>query len=350
MRGGHICLFGDAISVHVQRWASELLWRGWQVSLITARPHPIEGVRQIVLTPVRRSIDWPARISEARRAVEALKPDLVHAHYITSYGFLAACCDYQPLVMTAWGSDLLVTPRRNWFIRRLTAWVLERSRLLTGDSHDLLDAALRLCPGAHVALIHWGVDLSRFTPVPWAEKTGFEVASLRNWEPNYRIDTIIDALISVRARFPGVPIRLHLLGSGSQESALRDQTHRLGLDAVVRFHGHLDDAGMAAVLRNCKLSISVPESDATSVSVLESMACGLAVIASDLPANRQWLNPELLVPSGQPQAIADTWAKLVVNDARTASLAVENAERMRLEGDRRTQMDAMDRLYRNLLA
>jgi glycosyltransferase involved in cell wall biosynthesis len=143
---------------------------------------------------------------------------------------------------------------------------------------------------------------------------------------------------------------LHLLGGGSLEATLRAQVARLGLQDALQFHGRLDDMGMAAVLARCKLSISVPASDATSVSVLESMACGLPVIATDLPANRDWLDAALLVPVGDAAALARLWQALADDDARAQCIGAAHAERIAREGDRRVQMDVADRLYRNLLA
>ena len=339
---------GDANSVHVQRWVREMKSRGWRVSVVTARPQPMDGVEQIVLPPVQRSSDWLWRAGAARRALAWLKPDIVHAHYITSYGYLAARAGVQPLVMTAWGSDLLVTPKRGALMRWLTAWTLRRARLITGDSQDLLEVAHGLAPAVATKLVHWGVELSRFTPAAWAAKPAAEAVSLRSWEPNYRIDTIVRAFAQVHAARPQA--RLHLLGGGSQEALLRKLVADMALQDAVLFHGRLDDTGMAAMLARCKLSISVPESDATSVSVLESMACGLAVIASDLPANRAWLQPDAVVPAGDTAVLADRWAALLDDDARTAAWAGQNAERIALEGDRRVQMDAMDAAYRRLLA
>ena len=343
----HLVLLGDATSVHVQRWAREMGARGWRVSLVTARPQPIDGVEQVTLPPVARSSDWLWRVGAARRAIAALAPDIVHAHYVTSYGYLAARCGRQPLVMTAWGSDLLLTPRQNPLIARLTAWTLGRASLVTGDSRDLLDAARRLCPGVRAELIHWGVERARFVPVSWADKPGFEAVSLRSWEPNYRIDVILRAFAQVLAQRPDA--RLHLLGGGGEEGRLRRLVDGLALQNSVQFHGRLDDAGMAAVLARCKLSISVPASDATSVSVLESMACGLAVVASDLPANRQWITPELLVPAGDAPALARVLQRLASDDAQARQAGERNAERIALDGDRKAQMDRMDRLYRELL-
>lgn len=344
---GHLCLLGDANSVHVQRWVAEMRARSWRVSVVTARPHPIEGVRQIVLSPVTSTTDWLWRVSAARRAVSELNPDIVHAHYVTSYGYLAARSGRHPLVMTAWGSDLLVTPRKNLLFRLLTSWTLGKADLVTGDSRDLVAAVHQLRKGVNAELVHWGVDLTRFAQKEWSQKPGCEAVSLRSWEPNYRIDVILQALVHVRSKRPDAC--LHLLGGGSLEGSLRAQVQQLGLGDAVRFHGRLDDAGMVSVLDRCKFSISVPESDATSVSVLESMACGLVVIASDLPANRDWVPKDTLVPAGDALALAERWLALACDDELSASLGSRNAHRIALEGDRQAQMNAMDNLYRQLL-
>lgn len=344
----HLCLLGDATSVHLRRWAQEMQLRGWRVSVVTARPQPIDGVVQQVLPPVARSSDWLWRVGAARRAVAALAPDLVHAHYVTSYGWLAARCNRHPLVMTAWGSDLLVTPRRSALLRAHTGWTLRRADLVTGDSLDLVAAIDAYGPRRPALQVHWGADLSRFVPSPWAVREPFDIVSLRSWEANYRIDRIVAAVALLR---PALPVVLHLLGGGPQEAALRQQVAALGLQDAVHFHGRVGDAAMVAVLQRCKASVSVPESDATSVSVLESMACGVPVVASDLPANRQWLTaePRLRVDGADPAAIAGALRLLAQDEALAQRVAAAQLQRMRAEGSRQAQMDRMDALYRELL-
>lgn len=342
---GHLALLGDANHVHLRRWAAAMLQRDWQVSVVTARPEPQEGVRQIVLPAVKRSHDWLFRVSAARQALRELQPDIVHAHYITSYGYLAARCAQRPRVMTAWGSDLLVTPQESALKRWLTAWTLRQADAITGDSADLVAAARAFAPRAQHLELHWGVELQRFQPAPWGNKPGFELVSLRSWSANYRIDVILRAV----AQVPGAV--LHLLGGGPDEAALRQLAAELGLSQSQRavFHGRQDDAGMATVMARCKVALSVPESDATSVSLLESMACGLAVLASDLPANRQWLPPEALLPVGDAAALAAGLRQLQADDALAARWATANAERMRRDGSRDAQMDRADALYLKLL-
>jgi glycosyltransferase involved in cell wall biosynthesis len=344
----HLCLLGDATSPHIQRWAREMQNRGWRVSLVTARPTPIKGVDQHVLRPVRRSVQWLLRAGAARRAIAALAPDIVHAHYTTSYGYLGARAGRHPLVMTAWGSDLLVTPHTSPWMRWLTGWALRRADLITGDSQSLVDAAQGFRPAAPVHCIHWGVELARFAPVPWRDKPGFEIVSLRSWEPNYNVPTIIDAVAQLHAHRPDLPVHLHLLGGGSMEDVLRAQVAARGLQDRVSFHGRQDDAGMARVLARCKVSVSVPTQDATSVSVLESMACGLAVVATQLQANAQWLEPHWLVPERSSDALAQALAVLAQDGSTAEATGQRNATLIQQQGDRQQQMDRMDTLYREL--
>jgi glycosyltransferase involved in cell wall biosynthesis len=343
----HLCLLADANHVHSRRWAEAMLARGWRVSVVTARPQAQDGVQQVVLPPVQHSWQWLARVGAARRAVAALKPDVLHAHYITSYGYLAARSGQHPLVMTAWGSDLLVTPFESRLKHALTGWTLRQADAITGDSADLVAAAAAHRPRAELLELHWGVDLRRFSPSPWGHKPGFELVSLRSWSANYRIDVILRALAQL-ADVQG--LHLHLAGGGPDEAALRALSTQLGLEARVTFLGRLDDAGMAAVMARCKVAVTVPASDATSVSLLESMACGLAVVASDLPANRQWLPAQCVVPVDDASALAAALRRLAADDTGTAALAAANAQRMQREGSRDAQMDRADALYQRLIA
>ncbi len=246
--GRHLCLLGDANSVHLRRWAQEMGARGWRVSVLTARPQPIPGVEQRVLPPVSRSGDWLWRVGAARRAVAALEPDLVHAHYVTSYGWLGARCGRRPLVITAWGSDVLVTPRRSALLRALTGWTLRQADLVTGDSLDLVAEIDAYRPRRPAVQIHWGADLSRFVPSVWGERAPFDIVSLRSWESNYRIDRIVAALALLR---PGLQAVLHLLGrpTGGRTACASGRAPPAGRGALPRPRGRRRDGGRAAALQ-----------------------------------------------------------------------------------------------------
>ncbi|WP_232539836.1 glycosyltransferase [Azohydromonas aeria] len=351
---------GDADSVHLQRWVLEMHRRGAECHVLTRRPAEVPGAAAVhAIRPGGDGAGWFLALPEVRRRAARIAPDVVHGHYVSSNGLWAAACGRRPLVLTAWGSDLLVTPRRSRFMHALTGWTLRRADLLTGDSRDLVEAMDGYGATAPREELLWGVDTERFEPpapgvreaAEGEEGGGFELLSLRAWEPNYRIDVILRALALLRERGTSPPPRLALLGGGSLEPQLRELARSLGVHDAVRFVGRQDDAGMRHWMQRSRVSVSVPESDATSVSVLESMACALALAASDLPANRQWLDDSggRLVPAGDAPALADALAALAaLPRAALDAMGRRNRSLVLQRAARKQHMDRMYSLYLQL--
>jgi len=343
-----LCLLGHAPSIHLQRWALAMRERGFEVSVLSAQAHDIPGVPVSVLPPAGRRSGWFARVPAVRRAVAALAPDIVHAHYVTSYGMLGALCGRGPLVLTAWGSDILVSPRESAALRWLTGWTLRRAALVTADSLDVLEAIRVYRPRARLEEVFWGADTARFRPLAEAERhAGFHVASVRAWEPNYRIELVVRAFAEL---LRGGPATLHLFGNGSGEAALHTLVRQLGIADAVVWHGQVSPEALARGLAACSVSVSVPRSDATSVSLLESMACGLPVVVSDLPANRQWVSDDggLRVAGDEPVALAQALSALRHDPARAARMGRHNRALIEARGSSAAQMDRMATLYREL--
>ncbi|NML15097.1 glycosyltransferase [Azohydromonas caseinilytica] len=345
---------GDADSVHLQRWVLEMNRRGAECHVLTRRPAPVPGAAAVhAIRPGGDGVGWFLALPRVRALAARIAPDVVHGHYISSNGLWAAACGRRPLVLTAWGSDLLVTPRRSRAMRRLTGWILRRADLLTGDSRDLIEAMAEYGVSAPCEELLWGADTDRFNlPPPGVrEARTFKLLSLRAWEPNYRIELILEAVALLRQRRPELPVRLILLGGGSLEAELRARADALGLQDCVRFLGRQDDAGMLHWMQRCHVSVSVPESDATSVSVLESMACGMALVTSDLPANRQWIDLQggRLVPAGDARALADALQALQALPAEQLdAMGRHNRGVIVQRASRRQHMDRMYALYLRL--
>lgn len=348
---------GDADSVHLQRWVREMSARGAECHVLTRRPAPMpEAAAVHAVCPGDDAAGWLLALPRVRALARRIAPDLVHGHYVTSNGLWAAACGVRPVVLTAWGSDLLVTPRESSTKRALTGWILRRADLLIGDSADLLDAMRAFGVTAPCHEIHWGADTERFRPPPTPRDASvFTIVSARQWRPNYRIDVVLRALARLRERVPGAAVRLRLLGGGELEADLRALAASLGLldGGAVRaeFVGRVDDAGLVVALQAADVAVTVPASDATSVALLEAMACGCAIVATDLPANREWVDGAggWRVPVGDVDALADALAALLRDRARTAAMGAHNREVALARASRRVQMDRMWALYLQLL-
>lgn len=353
-----ILFFADASSVHTQRWVRECATRGFDCVVATRRPSPVPGAREVIaVRPGGDGGGWLTALPEVRRVARRTQPVWVHGHYVTSYGLWAAAsatATRAPLVLTAWGSDILITPRapgwRGTTMRALVGWSLRHADLITADSHDVLAEIGSYRVRARCEEVLWGVDPELFrpgTPAP-----GFEVVSLRNWEPNYNIDTLLRAWARLLGERSLDNPALHLLGGGPDEGPLRSLASSLGIERTVHFVGRVDEAGMVQALQRSRVSVSVPSSDATSVSMLESMACALPVVASDLPANRQWVEADsgLIVPARDERALAQTLLRLHDNPKGALEIGARNREQVMQRASRRAQFDRMALLYEQLVA
>lgn len=346
----HLCLIGDAASVHLRRWAMAMVDRGFRVTVISATAQEIDGARVIALPSVQRGHQWFLRLPALRRVVRELAPDIVHAHYITSYGMWGAACGRRPLVLTAWGSDILVTPRHNSVLKELTGWTLRRASLITADSRDVLAEIRGYRPHGALHEIFWGADTERFRPYDGSREPGFHIASMRSWEPNYRIDVVVRAFAQFVAARPASAAVLHLFGGGSQATSLHELVTHLKIAEKVSWHGWLAPQELADRLAACDLSVTVPESDATSVSLLESMACGLPVIVSDLPANRQWVTSRggHVIPVGDVDSLVAAMCAEFDDAPMRERKGTFNRARIEELGSTRRQMDRMAELYHSL--
>ncbi len=350
-----ILFFADAASVHTRRWVAAVVERGARAVVITRQPAEVPGADEVIaIRPGADKLSWFKALPEVRRVAAQVsrrfKPDMVHGHYVTSYGLWAAACGVNaPIVLTAWGSDILVTPRESRLMRWVVGWSLRRADLITADSLDMVDEIATYHPSAPAHQILWGADTDKFCPGEPA--SDFEVVSLRSWEPNYNIDLIIEAFARFVSLRPHSHARLHLLGGGSMAAALEDRVAALRLLQQVKFHGRVGDQAMVEAIQRASVSVSVPTSDATSVSVLESMACGLPIIASDLPANRQWIDARggWIAPVRDVDAVTQALVQAHDHPDQARAMGAFNRDRIEREASRRGQMDRMWALYAQLL-
>jgi glycosyltransferase involved in cell wall biosynthesis len=264
------------------------------------RPIPA-GIRLIEWWGGRGRLAWhqlPRARREVRTVLNRIGPELVHAGPVQGPAFLAALAGARPLVTMSWGSDLLWKARRGLdrWKARLT---LARSEVLVCDSESVLQRAVQLgMPAERIVKFPWGVDLEHFSPGPasglrrelgWENE--FVVLSTRSWEPLLGINVLIEGFVRAAAGCP--ELRLLLLGSGSLETEIKNQIALGGAEHQVHFAGQVEFARLPEMYRAADLYVSASHSDGSSVSLLEAMACGLPALVSDIPGNREWVEPEV---------------------------------------------------------
>lgn len=212
--------------------------------------------------------------------------------------------------------------RRSWLLAMLTALAArgEGGRLLTlhsGMLPDYLgDAAqtwrgrlARLACGRfdrviavndriHRSLVDAGVQTDRMSVIPawtgvderpeelpaevelWMAGRGPVLGSILSFRPEYRFGWQLAALVALRSEHPRAG--LVVMGDGEQAAAARRRIREQGLEKDVLLLGDVPHDRCLAVLSRCDLSLRTTSHDGDALSVRESLALGVPVVASDV--------------------------------------------------------------------
>ncbi|MDI6913814.1 MAG: glycosyltransferase [Desulfitobacteriaceae bacterium] len=350
-----LCFLGDAGSIHLQRWLTYFANAGYEVHVISFRPstNPVSGVTEHLLASGRSGrFAYLKGIAKIHKLVNNIRPDILHAHYATSFGLLAVFSGRHPLVVSAWGSDVLVAPEQSFWLRNIVQYVLRAADALTSDSAYMSLRMEKLLQGKKKRLLTVTMGVSRewFASIPETDKHPWQIVSLRGHLKIYNIDVIIRAMATVVKIVPQA--KLVLAGEGPLTSSLNSLTHSLGLEHAIEFVGQLPHARVQAYLNESAVSVSVPSSDATAVSLLETMACGSFPVLSDVPANREWIEDEvngLIVPSGDAHALALALIRSLQDSALREKAIAVNREKIRAKAIWEDNMAEVEALYRQLI-
>ncbi len=285
----------------------------------------------------------------ARKFIRRLNPDIVHAHYATSAGFVAWLSGYRPYAVTVHGSDLLErskTATGRAILRR----VLQGAQLVNPVAGHMTGLLRELGVGDdRILVMPFGIDLSKLPFVPKADRLagGVNLLCTRTLNsPVYDIPTLLNAL--AKARNQGSPATLTLAATGELAPSLKELAAQLGIERAVTFGDGYALADLPALMARHDVYVSASLSDGASVSLMEAMACGAFPLVSDIPANREWLvdgRNALLFAPGDREGLAQLILSLSGRREFMEQAVLSNRKLAEAKADRTKNLRALlDRL------
>ena len=286
-----ILFLADAVSIHTRRWAESFRDQGHEIHVASFRTASIDGVNvHILKNHGLGKFGYFFAVPQLRRLASMIRPDIFHAQYVTSYGFLSALAGLKPLVVTALGTDVLISPRESVLLRIFAGYALKKANFVTTVAEHMNQAVQRLGAPVHKTIaIPFGVDtdLFCFPSKPRPLIPPLRIISTRNFSPVYSVHTVIHAVHILLGR--DVAVSLDLVGDGPSRPELEKLVHELGMEHNVRFHGHIDHGRLIFLLGQAHIFVSTAVSDGNNISLNEAMSCGCIPIATKIPANSQWI-------------------------------------------------------------
>ncbi|HEV8473614.1 MAG TPA: glycosyltransferase [Methylomirabilota bacterium] len=343
---------------HVLALATWLRARGWQP--VVAGPHDgalFERFAQGGVEIVRAATDRlrPATFLRLARLVRARGVRLIHSHGKGAglYGRLVARALRVPAIHTFHGihferygrtgrAAYLALERR---LSRWTAVVVNVSRAQQAEG-----LALRLFTPAQSRVVVNGVDAARLAATAldrWDARAALGLptaAAVVGCAARFDAVKRLDVLLRAAAAVPDPALRVVLIGRGAEEGALRALAASLELGPRAVFPGEVTDA--ARLFPAFDLYVTPSAKEGLPLAVLEAMAVGAPVLASDIPAHREVLGPAspgLVAPT--PQAFTATLRALLADPEARRALGAEQRTRVRSEFDARQMLAAVEAIY-----
>ena len=349
-----ICFLAHAGSIHTKRWATYFCEQGHRVSVVSLTPGELNPPIELIVLPQLGEIRYQQanwhyllHLPKLKRILDQIQPDLLNAHFLSSYGFLGALIRSKqiPYVISLHGSDLLVFPKRSPIHRAISKFSLRRANLITSVAeHMTNEIAALLVEDKPVLTLQYGIDTARFFPTQHLIQEPLCLSN-RQMVQNSNLDTVLDAAYLLQEQ--NSPLQIDFWSEGELSGELVQQAQNLNLSNI-RFRGVIETDQMAAQLRSSAIYISMTASDGTSLSLLEAMACGAFPVVSDIPANREWIKDGCngyLVPLHSPESLTKKLIKAWQDTTLREKAAMANPKIIRERADYRKNMARIEQAF-----
>jgi glycosyltransferase involved in cell wall biosynthesis len=271
------------------------------------------------------------------------QPDITQIYFLDSAYFgvpIARLCGVKKVVRVRNNLGYWLTRRHRILNRLLRPWVDVTLTNSESGREQLLTEGLT---PERIAVIENGVDLAsggRVSPLP-----SLTVGCVANLRPVKNIAGLLRTAKIVCDRLPTA--RFVVAGGGDQRAELETLKAFLGLGDRFCFLGPVTD--VPAFLRGVSIAVLPSLSEGMSNAVLEYMAAGKAIVATDVGANRAVLGDTgVIVPPGDDLALADAILNLLNDPASSARLGAAARARAEDRYSRAAMCRRFDAFYRGL--
>ncbi|WP_127836460.1 glycosyltransferase family 4 protein [Clostridium prolinivorans] len=320
-----ICYLADAGSIHTQKLCKYFAKKGYEITVISLSPGNIDGVKvynlglninDIKQNSILHKTKYITCIFKIINIVKKIKPDILHAHYASSYGLLGSLCFYKPYIISVWGSDIYEFPNINFICKNIIKFNLSRVDKILSTSKAMAKETQKYT-SKQIEITPFGVDLNLFKNKEKVKKDYITIGTIKTLESNYGIDYLIKAFAIVKKQIEN--IKLEIAGEGSQREYLENLAKSLNIDKDVTFLGYLSQEEVADRFNNFDIAVFPScEIESFGVAAVEAQACGVPVITTNIGGLVEAAKPgysSIVVEKKSEKSLADAMIKLI-NDEK----------------------------------
>ena len=242
----------------------------------------LANLKRSIIADIQAPLLLLSETYHALRLTRKERVDVIHAHWIMPSGLVALFCRVlckTPVVVSCHGSDVEVLCK-NGVGRFLSGRVLGKADRITTVSAYLKTKVTGVgIPSDRVDVLHDGVDTSSFRFSP--KMTGsHKLVYVGRLADEKGLENLLKSMALLKKKFPDVT--LTIVGEGPLRKKLEDLSNELNMRESISFEGAVPHSRISEYMRDADALVLPSISEGLSVVILEAMACGTPVIASNV--------------------------------------------------------------------
>ena len=357
-----VLLLADANSPHTFKWATSLAQKGVYVYVFTlaeASNSPLNEIENIEIIANSQNTsngsDWLkikylTVINRLKKLLKKIKPDILHAHYASSYGILGALSGFHPFLISVWGSDIYEFPNKSFLHKKVITYNFKSADFILSTSRDMIGEIAKFT-NKKVELTPFGIDLQKFVPKENKSKSNeIVVGTIKALEKVYGIDILIKAFAQVKNNHPELNLKLLIVGKGSQIESLKNQCKQLKIFDSVKFTGFVDYSSIVSYYHQLDVFVAVSRSESFGVSVIEASACEIPVVVSDVGGLPEVVENEhsgFIVKRESVEQTVEALEKLITNEELRKSMGKKGRDFVKTFYNWDDNVNQMMEIYEN---
>lgn len=293
-------------------------------------------------------------LKHLKSCIKKFQPDILHAHYASSYGLLGALSGFHPFIISVWGSDIYDFPRKSFLHKLIVKYNFKKADRILSTSNCMAEQT-RKYTQKNITVTPFGIDLNIFRPFEterYFSKNDIVIGTIKTLEKIYGISYLINAFKLLKTKEEHQNLKLLIVGGGTQEAELKLLTKELGIDNEVVFTGFVSYNEMPKYYNMLDIYVALSISESFGVAIIEASACEKPVVVSNvggLPEVVEHGVTGFVVPKCDAQAAAEAINNLIINSNLRKDIGSAGRNRVKKFYNWQNNLEQMFEIYNFLL-
>ncbi|MRX73674.1 glycosyltransferase [Bacillus lacus] len=356
-----IAILAPANNVHTKKWLDHYDKQGYDVLNISFESHTDPDDRTMwtnVKThylglKMSNKIAYFLTVPEIKRVLREFQPDILHSHYVSSYGVVGAMANFHPYIISVWGMDIYDFPKEGRANELMVKYALSKADVICSTSHVMKKVTAQYT-NKEIEVTPFGVNMQKFKPSEDQEEDeSITFGIVKTMAEKYGIRYLLEGYAEFKNIVtPDVfsKTKLDIVGPGPMLEDYKKLADKLEISHQTTFHGRVHHEKVPELINSFDVFFvpSTLDSESFGVAAVEAQACQVPVVVSNVGGLPEVVvdgKTGYIIPTKNSRAIAEKMKQFVEEPELGRRMGIDGRQHVLAHYDWEDNAKLMDTIY-----